>query len=457
MKPGSRPGHDAAPPAARYTTGSHPGHDAAPAAARYTTGRLRWVLLSLISAAFIINFLDRQVLSVLAPVLQRELNLSNTQYGVIVFSFLLGMGTFQIPAGMLMDRVGPRRGFTIIVALWSAASFLHCTARSAAQFSLLRFVLGGAECGNYSGGLKLISQIFSTRERALAGGIFNSCTFVGSVVAPIIVVWLTLRFSWPATFMVASSIGFIWLIPWLLVYPKRLDVALASSREGDGAAHVPLFSLLRYKQTWALVGYRALTGPLSHFYWFWLPAYLSSARDLSLAQIGMIGWLPYLFAGLGNVFGGVLSGQLLRRGFSLEFSRRTPVVVGTVFCTAANLTVFFAPDLTTTIILLCLAMFGANMLEPTFISLIGDYFPRQVVGRVAAITGVGDNIMSMLLMLATGVVLDRFSYLPVFTVAGIIPVAITLIVFTALRSIQRVELTGAAGVAVAGEHEELHQ
>ena len=385
---------------------------------------LRWTLLALVSLAFVINFLDRQVLSVLAPAIRHELGLSNSQYGVIVFCFLLGMATFQIPNGLLMDRLGPRRGFSVIVLFWSIASFLHSAARSVLQFGVLRFSLGAAECGNYTGGLKLVAQRFGPRERGLAGGIFNSCNFVGSGVAPVIVAWLALHFTWRIAFMVASSAGFFWMIAWLLIYPKSLDRESPVTGEAIGRTAIPLRQILQYRQTWGLIFLRSLTGPLSHFYWFWLPEYLSSARGLSLDQLGRVVWIPYLFGGLGNIFGGFLAGQLQKRGQSVDFSRRFPLFTGALVVSAANLVVYFAPGVGLAVALLAIANFGANMIEPGFIGYFGDFFPPAIVGRVTSLTGVGDNLVSMLLMLTTGIVLDRFSYLPVFTMAGILPLII---------------------------------
>lgn len=406
------------------------------------SARLRWTLLALVSLAFVINFLDRQVLSVLAPTIRKELNLSNSQYGFIVFSFLLGMATFQIPNGLLMDKIGPRRAFTWIVSLWSAASFLHAAARSVWHFSLLRFALGGAECGNYTGGLKIVAQRFPTRERALAGGIFNSCTFLGSVLAPVIVAWLALAFSWRAAFMIASTTGFIWLIPWRLIYPKTLDAKTVEQPAADAPAAngVSVKRLLGFRQTWGLILMRSLTGPLSHFYWFWLPEYFSSARGLSLAEIGKVVWIPYVFIGLGNVAGGLWGGWLLRRGMSLDAARRIPLCTGALICAAANSMVFFAPNLATAVALLSIANFGANMIEPSFMAFIGDFFPERVVGRVTSLTGVGDNLMSMSLMLATGVVLDKFSYLPVFIMAALIPLLIIADSLFVLGRVRRLEV-----------------
>jgi MFS transporter, ACS family, hexuronate transporter len=411
-----------------------------PVAGKATYTNLRWWLLAMVSLAFIINFLDRQVLSVLAPTIRRELNLSNSQYGIIVFCFLLGMAVFQIPNGLLMDRAGPRRGFTIIVMFWSVASFLHSAARSVLQFSVLRFCLGAAECGNYTGGLKLVAQRFPARERGLAGGIFNSCTFVGSVVAPVIVAWLALHFSWRAAFMIASSTGFLWVIAWRFVYSPKLDEEAPKAGSPGHVASVPLRKLLGYRQTWGLIFLRSLTGPLSHFYWFWLPEYLSSARGLSLAELGKVVWIPYLFGGLGNVFSGFVAGQLLKRGRSVDFSRRLPLIVGACVVAAANLVVYHAPSVPLVVALLAIANFGANMIEPSFIAYFGDIYPQHVVGRVTSLTGVGDNLTSMLLMLSTGIVLDRYSYLPVFTMAGILPLIIIANVIFVIGKVKKIEL-----------------
>ena len=399
---------------------------------------LRWTLLALVSLAFIINFLDRQVLSVLAPTIRHELGLSNSQYGAILFCFLLGMAAFQVPNGLLMDRYGARRGFTVIVFAWSVASFLHSAARSMLHFCVLRFCLGAAECGNYTGGLKLVAQRFPVRERGLAGGIFNGCNFVGSGLAPVIVAWLALRFSWRTAFMVASSAGFFWILAWLLAYPKQLDRETQANVAETEKSQIPLLQLLLYRQTWGLIFLRSLTGPLSHFYWFWLPEYLSSARGLSLEQLGRVVWIPYLFGGLGNIFGGFLAGQLQKSGRSVDLSRRLPLFTGAAIVSAANLVVYFAPSVPLAVALLAIANFRANMIEPSFIGYFGDFFPPAVVGRVTSLTGVGDNLTSMLLMLSTGIVLDRYSYLPVFIMAGIIPLIIIANVVFVLGRVKRV-------------------
>jgi ACS family hexuronate transporter-like MFS transporter len=401
--------------------------------------RNRRTLLAMVSIAFVINFLDRQVLSVLAPTIRHELSLSQTQYGEIVFSFLLGMALFQIPNGMLMDRVGPRQGFSIIVCAWSLASGAHAAARSVLAFCSLRFALGAAECGNYTGGLKLVAQSFPTRERGLAGGIFNSCTFIGSVAAPILVPWLAIHYSWRAAFVVVSSTGLVWVVVWRFIYPRSLDQQVADENRVT-AAGASVRALLKHRQTWGLILLRSLTGPLSQFYWFWLPEYLGTARGLSLEQLGRVVWIPYFCAGLGNVFSGALTGWLQKRGRSVDFSRRLPLFSGALITTAANLCVYAAPSVEAAVALLAVANFGANMIEPSFIGYFGDFFPKEVVGRVTSLTGVGDNLTSMLLMLSTGIVLDRYSYFPVFVVAAAIPLLMIACVVFILGHIRRIAL-----------------
>ncbi len=198
--------------------------------------------------------------------------------------------------------------------------------------------------------------------------------------------------------------------------------------------------LLAIRQTWGLIILRSLTGPLSQFYWFWLPEYLSTGRGLSLEQLGRVVWIPYFCAGLGNIFSGALTGWLQRHGRTVDFSRRLPLFTGALIAAAANLSVYSAPTVGAAVALLSIANFGANMIEPSFIGYFGDFFPPEVVGRVTSLTGVGDNLTSMLLMLTTGIVLDRYSYFPVFMFAAAVPLLMIGCVIFILGNVRRIEL-----------------
>ncbi|MGH9666767.1 MAG: MFS transporter, partial [Bryobacteraceae bacterium] len=367
--------------------------------------------------------LDRQVLSLAAPVLRAQFGLSNTDYGAIVFLFLLGMTLGQIPAGKMIDRIGARAGLSLIVAAWSAASGLHALARSVAQFGGLRLLLGLSECGLYSGGIKVVSEWFPVEERALAGGLFNSGSLAGAVVAPPLLVFVMLRYGWPAAFLLPAALGVLWVFPWLLVYRRRVVHA-------PDTRPVPVRALLCLAPAWGVILMRAFGGPVTHFYWYWLPEYLKYARGMSLAAIGAVAWLPYLSGGLGNIVGGWFSSALLRRGWSVDRARKAAVCASVALCLAAIL----VPAVSTAasaIALISVATFGINSLAATLIGLLTDIFPERVLAQVTGITGVGDGAMGMLTMLATGIVVDRFSYYPVFLAAGALPL-LSLAAFLAL-------------------------
>lgn len=379
---------------------------------------LRWWILLLLFLVMTVNFLDRQVLSLVAPVLRDELKLSNTQYGLIVFCFLLGMTVGQVPIGILIDRRGARTGLAFILAWWSAANMLHAFGRSVAQLGSLRFLLGIGECGSYSGGVKVIGQWFPAKERALAAGVFNSGSLVGAIAAPPLIVFLMLRFGWPAAFVIPSAAGLLWLIPWLWLYrePAREADEVAAEAPAPG-----ILKLLAMPAVWGVILMRSFGGPVTHFYWYWLPEYLKRERGMSLEMIGMFAWLPFFCGGMGNIGGGWLSSHLIQRGWSVNRARKTAFVLATALCLAA-LAVPAAPNAALAIALICMAALGINAFAANLMGLITDLFPQRILARVSSLTGVGDGAMSMTMMLLTGVVVDRLSYLPVFVGAGLLPV-----------------------------------
>ncbi|MDO8539161.1 MAG: MFS transporter [Opitutaceae bacterium] len=402
-----------------------------------TDHRIRWWILLLLFFAMEINILDRQVLSLVAPVLRDEFHLSNTDYGRILFCFLLGMTLGQIPVGMMMDRLGPRAGFCVIFVGWSLANFLHGFAATVIQFALLRFVLGLNECGAYSGGVKVIGQWFRPAERAFAGGLFNSGSVIGAVVAPPLIVYLTTTYGWRAAFIVPSVIGLLWLIPWLQLYwepwrhprlgraaaPPEVSLA-AMSAENPPAPSGPqpsIFLLLTLAPVWGVVLIRAFGGPVTHFYWYWLPEYLKRERGMTLEAIGMFAWMPFLSGGIGNIGGGWLSSHLIRRGWTVNRARKTVFIMGGCLCLLA-VTIPFAPSAGAAIAIICLASLGINAMAANLMGLIADLFPQQILARISGMTGVGDGIVSMLMMLLAGMVIDRFSYTPVFIAVGLLPV-----------------------------------
>ena len=402
--------------------------------------RKRWGVLALLFFSIMVNLLDRQVLSVMAPVIRDELGLTNTDYSLVLFFFLLGLTLFQFPVGALIDRKGARLGLPFIMVIWSIANALHAVARNLVHFCSFRFLLGAGECGNYSGGIKVISQWFPARERALAGGIFNSGTVAGAFLAPMLIVPLGLAFGWRATFLIPSVLGLLWILPWLRYYRERSPAD--PTPQAERAASPPrtsFWSLLRVRHVWGAILIRALGGPVVHFYWNWLPEYLRRERGFSMEEIGWTAGIPFFFAGLGNLAGGWLSGHLMKRGWSTDRARKTAFITSAVLC-ASSMAVPLAPSAVWALALICAATFGIAISVPTHIATLGDLFSQRVLARLAGMTGLGEGIMNMTLMLATGIVVDRFSYLPVFLAAGLMPTLGVVALFTLIRKIERVKV-----------------
>jgi ACS family hexuronate transporter-like MFS transporter len=371
-------------------------------------------ILLLLFLAITINVLDRQVLSLVAPVLREQFGLSNTQYGVIVFAFLLGMAVGQFPIGALIDRIGARKGLALIASWWSAANLAHVFMRSVTQFSVMRFLLGFGECGNYSAGIKVIGQWFPPKDRALAGGFFNGGALAGAIIAPPLITYLTIHHGWRAAFLLPSAVGALWVVPWLRTYREPRD---AKEQRAESAGPDPLAK----GALWGVILMRSFGAPVGHFYWYWLPEYLKHGRGMSLEAIGLTAWMPFLAGGAGNIGGGWLSRVLINRGWSLDAARKFVFIASTVVCLAAML-VPLAGGPASALALICAASLAVNAYAANLIGLITDLFPHRVLARVTGLTGVGDNVMSMAAMLLTGVVVDRFSYTPVFIVAGLLPI-----------------------------------
>ncbi len=410
--------------------------------------QVRWWVLALLFSITVINFVDRQSLSIVAPLLRESLHLSNTDYGIIVAAFQMGMMLGEFPMGWLMDRFGVKTGFTFAVSWWSVANALHALARTMLQFSGLRFWLGTGECGNFSGGIKTVSQWFPVRERAFAVGIFNGGSMIGSIIAPPLLVALTLRFGWHSAFLLPSAMGGLWVIAWRIWYrppeqhpaltPAERDYILEDREAGETAAPANAV-LLRLPQTWALMACRFLVGPVVQFYIYWLPEYLYRQRGLSLKQIGLFAWVPFLFGDIGSISGGWLAGWLIRRGSSVTEARRITMGMGAACC-LLSFGVALAHTVPGAFAGICVVLLGHTFLSANMFAAISDLFPNNAVGRVTALTGVASGLSGMLFPLLTGFLVDHVSYLPVFSLAAVMPGAGCVLLFVAVRSLREVKL-----------------
>ena len=393
--------------------------------------QVRWHILALLFLITVINLVDRQALSVVAPVLRDSLHLTARDYGLIVASFQFGMMLAEFPMGMLMDRRGVRFGMGFAVLWWSAANALHVLARTMLQFCTFRFWLGTGQCGNFSGGVKTVSRWFPARERALAIGIYNGGCLIGPMIAPPLLVLVMLRFGWQAAFLVPSALGVAVAAVWIAFYrdPEQHPWLSAAERAyiqedapAEAAAPPTNAALLRMPQTWGIMLARMLAGPVFQFYLYWLPEYLYRERGLSLKSIGMFAWLPFLFGDLGSIGGGWLAGVLMRRGVSLDAARRITLGLGAGLC-LLSLAVAGAHSWQVALACICVVLAGQSCFSTNMYATISDVFPSSAAGRVTALTGVANGLSGMLFPLLTGWMVDKFSYTPVFLLAALMPAA----------------------------------
>ena len=392
-----------------------------------------WVIAFLLLASMALNFIDRLVLANVAPVLQSNLHLSNTQYSYIVFAFMAGMTLGQLPAGMMIDRIGARIGLSAILTGWSVCNMLHAMARGVAAFSGLRFVMGLFECGNYSSSVKVIGGLFPARQTALALAIMDSGSLVGSIVAPPLVVLILTHWGWRAAFLLPSTLGFFWLYPWLKLYRVPAG-APAGTRRGSNTG-----ALLKLRKTWGVVLLRASGGPITQFYWYWLPLYLVRGRGMSMKSMAALASFSYLLGGAGNLMGGFASGWLIRRGISVNASRKSVFTIGAGLA-IASVMVPLIPDIRVAISLVALAVFGLNVTSCNLIAIISDIFPETTLARVTGLTGMGEGVVNMALTITTGMVVDRYGFGPVFLGAGVLPLASILALFFVVGRICKMEL-----------------
>jgi ACS family hexuronate transporter-like MFS transporter len=378
---------------------------------------LRWTIVGLLSASIAINLIDRQVLSVLAPVLRETMQLSATEYAYITAAFQLGMMAGQVPVGALIDRIGTRAGLAAIFVAWSIVGGAHAFASGLAGFVALRFLMGVSECGNYTAGIKAIAGLFPSTNRSSAGGLFNAGAQFGSVVATPVIVLIASALGWRMAFLIPAVVGLVWLIPWLALFPTH-DVRRSPAAQDCGS--VRLSSLITNRTVIGLFLIRVFSGPITTFYWAWLPLYLRTARSMSFAMIGILGWLPNLFGMTGNIAGGFLTDRFVNATGSPARGRRLAFTCAFGLSALSMFMPFVAND-SAALGLMGLALFGNQWVAATYIGLVGDVVPPALVGRVNGIAGFGDSASVLVAQLVIGVLVDRYSFTPVFIGAGIFP------------------------------------
>ena len=446
---------------------------------------LRWWIIGLVFFATLINYIDRLTLTTLAPQITKDLGLSNTAFGDIVFWFLLAYTISQTLSGKLYDRVGTRLGFVVSITVWSVAAMLHALARGAASLSAFRFLLGLGEAGNWPGAAKAVAEWFPVRQRAFGMAIFNSGAALGSVIAPPLIVWLATRYGWQPTFIVTGALGFVWLAAWLLFYrtpdrhpwlteeeraliregqrpadedsgaeasrvvaeheaaPSVEDMATSAAPSDAARAKAPGWGeLLRHREVWAIVLARFLVDPIWWLYITWLPLYLSQVRGFSLKEIAVSVWVPYAAADAGSLIGGWFSGFLIGRGWTVNAARKI-VIAAAALLMPAGIFAAYASTASGALAMMCLVLFGFQVWINNVQTLPSDFFPDRAVASVAGLGGTGAGVGAMIFTLLTGRVTEAVGYTPILVAAGLLAPLGTLVLFALAGRIRRVPLGSA--------------
>ncbi len=389
-------------------------------------GTYRWRICALLFFATTINYIDRQVLGILAPQLQLEMGWTEIQYGYIITAFQFAYAIGFLLMGNIIDRFGTRKGFSFAIILWSLAAMLHAVARSAVGFGIARFGLGIGEAGNFPAAIKTVSEWFPKKERSLAIGIFNSGANIGAIVAPLAVPFIALRFGWEWAFILTGLLGFVWLIFWLKMYRKpedhpklsKAELVYIQGDETEKVERVPWLKLIPHRQTWAFAMAKFMTDPIWWFYLYWLPKYLNTSHGLTLDKIGLPLVAIYVFSDFGSIAGGWCSSYLISKGWGINSARKFTMLI----CALAVVPIFYASqtsNLWMAVGLISLATAAHQGWSANLYTLVSDMFPKNAVGSVVGMGGMAGAIGGMIIATTAGYLLQQTgSYILLFLLAS---------------------------------------
>ena len=367
-----------------------------------------WTILGLLFLFTVIMFVARQALPIIMAFdLRKRLDLTPAAYGFIVAALGLGMMTAEFPMGLLMDKLGARKGLSIAVAWWSAATASLALAAVGLQLAIAhiwisvqlgvsQFWKGTGECGAYSGGVKTVNRLFEKKDRTLAIGIFNGGSVIGATLAPPIMFFLMLRYGSSSGFLVPAVAGLLWIPLWWFVFRRE-----PKARAAAAAPKVSLREMLGSSSSWAIMLCRFFIGPVMQFYWYWMPLYFNDSRHWSMKQFGFLGWIPYLMGDVGGIAGGWAAGVLLRRHMSVRNTRRILMYGSALVCVSA-LAVPYMRGIAAPLIVISIAITANNFLSAHMFAAVTDLFPDEQVGRATGLTGIAGGLSGMLFPLLTG-------------------------------------------------------
>lgn len=419
---------------------------------RYTIRNFRWYIVGLLAAATAINYLDRQTFPMLVKTeITKNIPIGESTIYYLNFYFLAGYGIMYAAGGRIMDWLGTRAGYALMIVWWSAANFAMGAVSTVAGLAVFRFLLGLGEGGGFPGSAKAVSEWVPPKDRSFAFGIFNTGSAVGAVAAVPLITTIAERLNWRWAFFITGAFGFVWVVVWWLLYdlPSRsryvsleerehIQTSLAATRQGSEAP-VPIRwrALFRHRELWGVMIAKFLSDAAWYFYAFGLPTYLATVRGLDIKGVREFSWIPWLCAGVGSMLGGWLSSYLFRR-VGLDGARKIALGLSALVMPVA-LFIAAAP-LQMAIVFYCIAFFGHQFFSTIMQTLPADLFPSRVVGSVAGLVGAAGSFGGMFFNLFVGrIVGDKGQGYPtIFAIAGTLHVIAFVIILLVVRRIRRV-------------------
>lgn len=425
-------------------------------------GNYRWVIVALLFTATTINYLDRQIIGLLKPTLEKEFNWTETDFARIVMAFTAAYAVGLLVSGRVIDKIGTKLGYTITVIVWSVAAMLHAIARSAFGFGVARVGLGLGEAGNFPAAMKAVAEWFPKSERAKATGIFNAGTSIGVVMALIIVPWILKYYGWQEVFWITGALGFIWLIFWFIYYEvpdrqKRLsaiELQYITSGQAEGAENtaaatagpIKWYRLFTLPQTWAFVTGKGLIDPIYWFFLFWLPSYFSSTFNLDLKKPSLQLMLIYAATTVGSIGGGYFSSWLIKKGMPTLKARKTALLIFAGLEVSIILAQF-ATDIWVAVSLISLAVAVHQAWATNIFTTASDMFPKEAVSSVVGIGGMAGAVGGILFPILVGYLLDSYKaqgnlaggYNLLFTICGFTYLIAWIIIHLLTRKAKKVE------------------
>ncbi len=390
---------------------------------------VRWIVISLLFFATTINYIDRQVIGLLKPYIQDDLGWSEADYGYIVTAFQFAYAIGMLLCGRLLDKLGSKMGYAISILVWSVGAVLHAAARSVFGFGVMRAILGVGEAGNFPAAVKTVAEWFPKKDRAFATGIFNSGSTIGAIVAPVVVVAITLQWGWQWAFIITGALGFVWLVFWWIFYqspmhhPKVSPAELEYIQSGEEVTATSEKSmkwgkLFRYKQTYALCFSRFVTDWVWWFFLFWAPDFLNKTQGIDIKNAVLPLIVIYLMASLGGIAGGAVSSGFIKSGRSIDFSRKTTILIFALLVLPLN-ALAYIDNLWLVVVVIGFATAAHQGWASNIFTIVSDIYPKEVVASMVALSSFGGAIGGALASSFVGLMLEfTGSYTLIFAVAS---------------------------------------